>query len=437
MYELIKPYLSTPWAIAIAFLDNLVRMGSSEVGKNLAEVAQSTQEKNLAGVAYLKLHGVIVPDVPDYYENYGYVNPKKFISKVKAAADHKDVKETVISVHSPGGVALLIDEMSDAVAYHASIKPIRAVVNGYGASAGYWSISQATEIIATRLSAVGSVGVITGHADWSKLYEKEGVDVKWYRTGEEKALGQRTDPNDKLMSDVTMAELNAILAVFAGDIAKGRRMSLETILDRYALDSDHPDALRGNTALGAEAVRLGLADRVATVEEVMLEAVQRVSKTANTKQFAVLPFKRKETMNEHELLALLQNEEVTEEQIRAAITKLQNHSTQTETARIAGILGIEMNDSNLARIKAEAADGKKYREALLERLAKAVTTNSGEGAKAEGQVERYKRLYKNAEIADLEAEVEAQEAKTQTLVPDTRKSVDGKTDAETVDVKHV
>lgn len=436
MYQLIKPYLSTPWAIAIGFLDNLVRNARDETSSNRAET-QTTQEKNLAGVAYLKLHGVIVPDVPDYYENYGYVNPKKFISKLKAAAEHKDVKETVVSVHSPGGVALLIDEMSDAVAYHAGIKPIRAVVNGYGASAGYWAIAQATEIIATRLSAVGSVGVITGHADWSKLYEKEGVNVEWYRTGEQKALRQQTDPNDKLMRDVTMAELNAILAVFARDIAKGRRMSLETVLDRFALNSDYPDALKGNTVLGEEAVRLGLADRVATVEDAMLEAVQRVSKAANTKQYAALPFKRKEAMNEHELLALLQDENATEEQIRAAITKLQNHSVQTETTRIAGILGIEISDSNLASLKAEAADGKKYREALLGRLEKAVTTNSGEGAKAESTVQRYVKLYKNAEIADLEAEVEVQEAKAQTIVPDTRKSVDGKVEAEAVDTKHV
>ena len=59
--------------------------------------------------------------------------------------------------------------------------------------------------------------------------------------------------------------------MFAETVGRGRGITAaEEVLNRFALDV--PGSLKGDTVLGAEAVRLGLADRVGGLNEVLYGA---------------------------------------------------------------------------------------------------------------------------------------------------------------------
>jgi signal peptide peptidase SppA len=400
----IYKYLSSPLAIYPNVLKLLVNEGkltSADVNTKSAEIIA----KENPSIAMIKMHGVLVPHLPPYYDDSyysgSYVSPQSLMKRFKAAADNKDVKEIFVDVHSPGGVAMCIDELADTVGYASSLKPVIACINGYGASAGYWAIARATELYATRLSPVGSIGVITSHADYSKLLEEEGIDYKYYRTGDLKALGQIIDPNDDVMRAAIMKDLNDTLAIFANDVALGRKMSAEEVLDRYALNSEHPNALRGNTVLGEEAIALGLVDGVSNPMDVLAKMVTRISKSSKLNFASVKKGAKMDGNGEG-----------------ANIEQALADARKTEASRIASVLGItgELKDSDLTALLKQAQDGKAYRASLLERLRLSTVSLAG-GAQSEADATRTVRIFADASIEDLEAEVKVREDRVSSLVP--------------------
>lgn len=417
--------LRAPWALhpghAPALL-NLARDGQQSQARAGEDV-----KPERGRVAIVPIHGPIF-NRSGFAAFFGLPTYQGISSTMNALARDAKVEEIILSFDSPGGVALNTDEAAHAIREAAKAKPVIAVANGYMASAAYWLASQATEIVTTPLSAVGSIGVITMHADYSRLLEAEGIDVKVYRTGQLKALGQLVDPNDELMDTAIGRELAGILDLFATDVAAGRRLSKDEVLARFALDSDHEHALRGDTTLGADAVRLGLADRVATFTEVTTEAAAR-TQTRNRGRRA-LAQKGPPTMDE--LLAHLGlPEDATPEQVQAALAEREEQAATRARAEAAKALGVDaLTSATLARVAAEAADGKRYRADLLDRLHKATIRTEGNTPEGIEAADRAKRIFGNAEMADLTAEVERLEAKAAQVVPTSQVSNTTETDAD-------
>lgn len=440
---LIAHYAGAPWAILPEKFEVLARVVKARAlhadlsFETLPSAREEPKPERRPGVALLELHGTIFNRGFMASES-GLTTPQAFEGAMRAATADKDVEEIVLSVDSPGGVALNIDEMAAAVRAAAKVKRVTSVVNGYGASAAYWAIAPSSEIVATPLSSVGSIGVIASHADYSRYFENEGVDLETYRTGSRKALGQRTDPNDETFRESIQAELEDTLRVFAADVASGRRMSGADVLERYALDSDHQDALRGGTVLGADAVRLGLADRMAGLNQVLGEALSRHPQ-ASRKRTTFAMKGREASVNKLQAL-LASGEEVTPEQIEAAAKEdreaaLKQHAEATakttreaEAARVAQALGVEAaDDDTLGRLKAQAAEGAAYREALLNRVHKASIALEGNDPAGIAAADRMKKAYSGLELGDIKAQAEALEAKVASSIPGKRISNDGQT----------
>lgn len=428
-YELlIAEYASMPWAMLPERLHKMAHVmrqrarGESVRLEHNPSPREQPAAEDRPAVALVNLHGSIFNRSMLAAES-GLTTVQEFERSIRAAANAKNIEEIIVSVDSPGGVALNIDEGAAAVRYAGSLKPVTAIANGYMASAAYWIGSQATRLVATPLSAVGSIGVITSHSDYSRFLENEGVDLKIYRTGSRKALGQPTDPNDDDYEAIQMAELMDILGVFAADVATGRGMTVDDVLERFALDSEHPDALRGGTVLGAEAVRLGLADELGTLNGVLSDAVARTA--PKRRRYAT----KGARMNE-ELLKALDVGEVTPEMITTAIDEAKKEGRALERASVCTLLGVgaTATDHDLAQLKAQAADGVAYRENLLSQLGQAVIRAEGNTTEGQKAAERAQRLYASAEISDLEDEVKRLETKVIQGVPQGRLSTDETTD---------
>jgi signal peptide peptidase SppA len=180
---------------------------------------------------------------------------------LRAYAGDPRIKRLILRIDSPGGTVAGTAETADLIReISASGKKIIAFVDGLAASAGYWLASQADEIVlAGPTSEVGSIGVITAHVDATKAQDKAGYRVTVLRTSPLKApgaMGESLTPDQIASIQRDLADFHR---VFASAVQAGRGLTDEQIAKVTTGQLWRPD----------EAIALGLADAVATWEQVL------------------------------------------------------------------------------------------------------------------------------------------------------------------------
>ncbi|MFD2609551.1 S49 family peptidase [Deinococcus taklimakanensis] len=259
------------WSItpqALEHLQNQITSGQAlKVDGELPQPEAAVQRLPLVRgngktVAVVQLHGVVVSRAPLWAESWGYLNPQHFAAQIRQLADDPTVASICLSIDSPGGTVAGTIEAADAVAYARSKKRVTAVVNDMACSAAFWIASQASEITVTPTAMTGSIGVIITHADYSGMLGTVGIVVNYIRSAAKKALGQPYEPLSEVARAEFQATVDSIHAQFVQAVAKGRRKAKAAVADTWAT---------GEVWIGADAVTLGLADRVASLSTVIGE----------------------------------------------------------------------------------------------------------------------------------------------------------------------
>lgn len=216
--------------------------------------------------AIIPIVGTVTPfGVPKFYELFGIqaASLPNIIAAARAAANDAEVSRLVLVVHSPGGSVFGVGEAYAALREVAARKPMVAHVNYLAASAAYWLAAAADEIIAAPSALVGSVGVRAQHVDVSRSLDRDGVTVTEISTPASKVDLSPYKP----LSDAARAEIQRIVdegySAFAADISAARGVDMGVIGEQY-----------GRIAPTAEALRIGLIDRIATLEAVLSEGKQ-------------------------------------------------------------------------------------------------------------------------------------------------------------------
>jgi hypothetical protein len=144
-------------------------------------------------------------------------------------------------------------------------KPVLAFVNDVAASAAYGIASAASEIVVSPTSMVGSIGVVLTHLDRSGELEDRGVKPTLIHAGAHKVDGHPFGPlSDAVRADL-QAEVMKIYDQFVGLVAEGRAGQIS---------ADAIRATEARTYLGGDAIAQGLADRVASLDEVIATFAQ-------------------------------------------------------------------------------------------------------------------------------------------------------------------
>jgi ClpP class serine protease len=144
-------------------------------------------------------------------------------------------------------------------------KPVLAFVNDVAASAAYGIASAASEIVVSPTSMVGSIGVVLTHFDRSGELEDRGVKPTLIHAGAHKVDGHPFGPlSDAVRADL-QAEVMKIYDQFVGLVAEGRSGPMTEQAIR---------ATEARTYLGSDAIAQGLADRVASLDEVIAAFAQ-------------------------------------------------------------------------------------------------------------------------------------------------------------------
>lgn len=178
----------------------------------------------------------------------------------------------VINIDSPGGWMDLVPETAAMIRKaRRPDRPIVAVANTLAASAAYWIASAADELVVTPSGEVGSIGVYVVHQDISERLAAEGIRMQFFAEGPRKTEINPFEPMSQEAGKALQSRVRSGYDLFVADVAKGRKVS-EAVVRADPEKSDKH--FGGGRVYGAkEAVRLGMADRVATLDETITRLI--------------------------------------------------------------------------------------------------------------------------------------------------------------------
>ena len=175
------------------------------------------------------------------------------------AAD-KTCKAICMLFDSPGGSVYGVGELANKIRAVAQEKKCVAMVDSVCASAAYWLASQCGEINVTPGGQVGSIGVLAAHEDHSAEADQAGVKTTLVTSSKYKAEGNPWGPMDDEAKAELQSKVDAYHAMFVAAVARGRGVTEHQVNTSFG---------QGRMAMAADAVKAGMADRVATFAQVL------------------------------------------------------------------------------------------------------------------------------------------------------------------------
>lgn len=221
-------------------------------------------------IVVLNLMGPIVPRVAGVDEISGppAASLERFNAAFDQAAASPDTGAIVLNIDSPGGVVDMVPETAAKIrnACDAS-RPIIAVANTVAASAAYWIASAADELVVTDSGEVGSIGVWSMHQDVSEALAGEGVKITLISEGARKVEGNPFEPLGAEARKHLQETTRHYYDMFVADVAKHRGVEEKVV--RADPESGEPHFGGGRTYPARMAVKLGMADKVESLESVL------------------------------------------------------------------------------------------------------------------------------------------------------------------------
>jgi len=241
---------------------------NEERRRNRAPVAAPTS----GGIAVMGLKGVIAPraaDVENVSTGPGGTSCESFGRALRSVVGDSNVSAIVLDVDSPGGNVFGVPELAAQIRNARGSKPIIACVSPFCASAAYWIASQADEIVVTESGEVGSIGVVAYHEDISRFLEAEGVTPTIFRSTPEKMETHHAFPLTEGAKAHLQGEIDRYYAMFVADVAAGREVSVDKVKADFG---------QGRMVGARDAVRLGMADRIGTLDDELARLTSKASK---------------------------------------------------------------------------------------------------------------------------------------------------------------
>lgn len=196
----------------------------------------------------------------------GLANADLVISALRDAFGNPNAKAVVLRINSPGGspvqAGLIHDEVVRLKALHQ--KKFYAVIEEVCASGAYYVAVAADEIYTDKASVVGSIGVIMEGFGFTGLMEKLGVERRMIIAGENKGMLDPFSPQSAKEREHAQSLITQIHQQFIDVVKAGRGDRLQS----------QPDLFSGLYWNGEDAVRLGLADGLGSVDHVARELVK-------------------------------------------------------------------------------------------------------------------------------------------------------------------
>lgn len=188
------------------------------------------------------------------------------VAAMRSALEDKGSQALVLLINSPGGspvqAGIINDEIVRLKVLHK--KPIYVVVEESCASAAYYIAAAADKIFVDKASIVGSIGVLMDGFGFTGLMDKLGVERRLMTAGVNKGFLDPFSPQTEGQRAYAQAMLDQIHKQFIDVVRKGRGSRLK----------ETPEMFSGLFWSGQQAVEMGLADSLGTLDIVARDVVK-------------------------------------------------------------------------------------------------------------------------------------------------------------------
>lgn len=220
--------------------------------------------------------GVIVAsgDILDGKQPPGSIGGDSLSRLIREAQMDKDIKAVVLRVDSPGGSVAASEEIYRQLeALRASGKPLVVSMGELAASGGYYISAPANQIWASPATLTGSIGIFAVIPTIDQTLNKIGVSVDGVGTTPLAGALSIDRPLSTEVSQLIQSQIDRGYQQFVDRVAAGRRETPQQI-----------DSIgQGRVWAGADARRIGLVDRLGTMED----AVKAAARLANITSYQV------------------------------------------------------------------------------------------------------------------------------------------------------
>jgi len=225
-------------------------------------------------VAVIDIKGSLTNKQSPWNRYIGITSYPEIKNAVIEAVNDESTESILFSIDSPGGSVSGISELS---AFLTDVKndhmPIESHVGGSMNSGAYWLGSIGEKITGTRLSQVGSIGVISVHMEYSKMLKEKGIETTVIRQGKYKALGNPYEPLTEEAKSIIEKDMEVVYNEFIGTVASNRGVPEADVRNNMA---------EGQVFWGVDAKRVGLIDEIGTIDSVVTQMHNDHNATNNT-----------------------------------------------------------------------------------------------------------------------------------------------------------
>lgn len=217
--------------------------------------------QQIGSIAVLEISGPLVPKSSFWTRIYGMTGYDEIRNAMIAIANEGSSKSILMDINSPGGAVTGLSEASEAISMiNSDLLPVYGHTSGQMTSAAYRLAAAARDVTATRMSEVGSIGVLAIHQEITKMLEDYGVTTKVFRAGKFKALGNMYEKLSQLAIDEIEGQMAFLYDDFTQEVATNRGVPVAYIREHSA---------EGKVFYGSQALDVKLIDRVDTFEAVV------------------------------------------------------------------------------------------------------------------------------------------------------------------------
>ncbi len=193
-------------------------------------------------------------------------NADNLLPALREAYEASGSQAVVLRINSPGGspvqAGLINDEIRRLKAKHH--KKTIVVVDEMCASAAYYIAAAADEIYVDKASLVGSIGVLMDGFGFTGTMEKLGVQRRLLTAGKDKGMLDPFSAENPEHIAHAQAMLDEIHQQFITVVKDGRGKRLPADADVFT----------GKFWTGQDAIKLGLADKLGSLDQVARDVVK-------------------------------------------------------------------------------------------------------------------------------------------------------------------
>jgi capsid assembly protease len=246
---------------------------------NSAAVARAQGNKGRGGaIAVISIYGVLLQrPLADISGGSIGTSTTSISAALRQAVEDPGVGSIVLDIDSPGGDVSGIDELAAEIYQARKQKRIVAVSNCLCASAAYYLAAQCSEIVVSPSSQTGSIGVYCVHEDDSAALEAAGIKLELIRYGANKAEGNNLGPLTDSAREHMQEMVDGYGIAFERAVARGRGITQSDVHSKFG---------QGRVFDAKTAVRIGMADRVGTLADVLSAPPQRSTSARHQASFA-------------------------------------------------------------------------------------------------------------------------------------------------------